>query len=78
MLKSKINFDNIMCFLFCDLILSDIYLCLYSGPPNNDCQDELLLVVSDNSNQMAGLLFLVSFVALLGFGVSFAIYYVKN
>eukprot|EP00347_Sterkiella_histriomuscorum_P008307 403345590 len=48
------------------------------GPPNNDCKDELNKVIVENGNQLAGILFMVGFTALIGFGISFAIVYSKK
>ena len=49
----------------------------YSGPPDNDCRDEISYYIQRNSDKFAIILIFIGFLGLTSFGFSFAICYLK-
>jgi len=47
------------------------------GPPNNDCKEEIELILSKNAKKIAVILFTVGFFAMIGFAVSLILSYAK-
>jgi hypothetical protein len=56
------------------LIKFDVF---HRGFPNNDCKDEFLTMISQYSAAGAGFMFSIGLLGMAGFGLSFAIVYIR-